>query len=112
MIVLSYIVLTNKYVKWVFDMIDLSCRERAEVIAEYVIDTGATVRAAAIRFGISKSTVHKDLAYKLNKINPSLYERVKTVLDTNKSERHLIGGEATRRKYLLERSKRKNTKNK
>lgn len=75
-------------------------RERCEVIAEYVIDTGATVRAAALRFGISKSTVHKDLAYKLPKINKNLYNSVNTVLQINKSERHIRGGEATRRKYL------------
>lgn len=75
-------------------------RERCEVIAEYVIDTGATVRVAAQNFGISKSTVHKDLSYKLRYINPRLYNRVKEILEINKSERHLRGGEATRQKYL------------
>lgn len=87
-------------------MIDILGRERPEVLAEYVIDTGATVRAAALHFGISKSTVHKDLTYKLKRLNPALFEQVKAVLATNKSERHLRGGEATRRKYLLERIKR------
>ena len=78
-------------------------KERSELIAEYVIETGSTVRSAAAYFGISKSTVHKDLAYKLREINPALYSRAKTVLDVNKSERHLRGGEATRRKYLEKR---------
>lgn len=81
-------------------------RERCEVIAEYVIDTGATVRAAAMRFGISKSTVHKDLAYKLPKINKNLYNLVNSVLQLNKSERHIRGGEATRRKYLNKKARK------
>ena len=81
-------------------------RERCEVIAEYVIDTGATVRAAAMRFGISKSTVHKDLAYKLPKINKNLYNLVNSVLQLNKSERHIRGGEATRRKYLSQKGRK------
>ena len=81
-------------------MIDAFRRERCELVAEYVIDTGATVRAAAIHFGISKSTVHKDLTIKLRYINPPLYKSVKKVLELNKSQRHLRGGEATRQKYL------------
>ena len=86
-------------------MIDVFGRERAEVLADYVIETGATVRATAIHFGISKSTVHKDLTYKLKLTNPALYRNVKEILDLNKAERHLRGGEATRRKYLMERIK-------
>ena len=82
-------------------------RERSELLAEYVIETGATVRACAQRFGISKSTVHKDLTYKLKYINPSLYNSVKKILDINKSERHLRGGEATRKKYLIYKKERK-----
>lgn len=74
-------------------------RERSEVLAEYVIETGDTVRGAAAHFGMSKSTVHKDLAYKLRGYNYALYKRVKKILDINKSERHLRGGEATRKKY-------------
>ena len=85
-------------------MIDLLSRDRAEMLAEFVIETGATVRCAAAKFGVSKSTVHKDLTYKLRRINPRLYEEVKIILDRNKSERHLRGGEATRLKYLLKRS--------
>ena len=75
-------------------------RERSEVIAEYVIETGATVRCAASHFHMSKSTVHKDLTFKLKYYNMSLYKQVKKILDLNKSERHLRGGEATRKKYL------------
>ena len=80
-------------------MTDALYRERCELIAEYVIDTGATVRTSAKKFGISKSTVHKDLAYKLKYINPPLYKLVKEILELNKAERHLRGGEATRKKY-------------
>ena len=75
-------------------------RERCEVLAEHVIDTKSTVRATAQHFGISKSTVHKDLSYKLKYLNPRLYSDVKEILELNKSERHLRGGEATRQKYL------------
>ena len=81
-------------------MADAFRRERCELLAEYVIDNGATVRSAAHKFGVSKSTVHKDLTFKLRYINPSLYRNVKKILEINKSERHLRGGEATRRKYL------------
>ena len=84
-------------------MIDLYGAERCEAFAEYVIDTGATVRQAAAHFGISKSTVHKDLSIKLKYVNKSLYEQVKDILEFNKSERHIRGGEATKRKYLKKR---------
>ncbi len=80
-------------------------KERCEILAAYVIDSGSTVRAAALQFGISKSTVHKDLTYKLKITNPSLYKTVREVLTKNKSERHIRGGEATRKKYLLKRTK-------
>ena len=80
-------------------------RERCEVIGEYVIDTACTVREAAKHFGMSKSTVHKDLAYKLKYYNKNLFKSVKAILDVNKSERHLRGGEATRKKYLEKRNK-------
>ncbi len=85
-------------------MINLNGRERCEVLAEYVIETSDTVRGAAKHFGISKSTVHKDLAYKLKKINKNLYNQVNSILQLNKSERHIRGGEATRRKYLNKKS--------
>ena len=81
-------------------MIDAFRRERCELLAEYVIDTGATVRTAANHFGVSKSTVHKDLTLRLKYTNPTLYRQVKEILEINKSERHLRGGEATRKKYL------------
>ncbi len=73
--------------------------ERACTLAVYMIETGATVRAAANHFGISKSTVHKDLQQRLPKCNPQLYQQVRLVLDVNKQERHIRGGMATRRKY-------------
>ena len=81
-------------------MIDTFNRERCELLGEYVVDTHATVRAAAVHFGVSKSTVHKDLTHRLKYINPGLFKLVKEILQINKSERHLRGGEATKRKYL------------
>ena len=72
---------------------------RACEVAIYMIETSATVRSAAQHFGISKSTVHKDLSQRLPRCNPRLYEQVRTVLDVNKQERHLRGGQATREKY-------------
>jgi len=73
--------------------------ERACELAVYMIETGATVRAAAQHFGISKSTVHKDLQQRLPQYNRLLYEQVRKVLNTNKAQRHIRGGMATRRKY-------------
>ena len=81
-------------------MIESFMKERCEELAEYVIENRATVRSAALHFGISKSTVHKDLTFRLKYTNPALYKCVKAVLEINKSERHLRGGEATKRKYL------------
>ena len=73
--------------------------ERTVEIANYIIETKCTVREAAKKFGISKSTVHKDITERLKKINLSLAIEAKKVLDENKAERHIRGGEATRRKY-------------
>ena len=73
--------------------------ERACELAVYMIETGATVRAAARHFGISKSTVHKDLQQRLPQCNRILYEKVRMVLDENKQQRHIRGGMATRKKY-------------
>ena len=73
--------------------------ERAQNLAVYMIETGATVRAAAQHFGVSKSTVHKDLQQRLPQCNRGLYEQVRQVLNTNKAQRHIRGGIATRRKY-------------
>jgi putative DeoR family transcriptional regulator (stage III sporulation protein D) len=73
--------------------------QRVIDIANHVITTGDTVRGVAQAFGVSKSTVHKDLTERLQGINPGLAEQVKQILENNKSERHLRGGEATRKKY-------------
>ena len=73
--------------------------ERAVQLGEYITETGATVRSAAKAFGISKSTVHKDITYRLEKQNHTLYDEVQKVLRVNKEERHLRGGAATRQKY-------------
>lgn len=71
---------------------------RACDLAEYLLANNTTVRAAK-QFGVSKSTVHKDLTERLEKINPALYQQVRQLLDRNKAERHIRGGMATRRKY-------------
>ena len=73
--------------------------ERAVDLAHYIIDTGDTVRGAAKKCGISKSTVHKDVSERLKKINPALFLEVRTILDENKAERHIRGGMATKLKY-------------
>lgn len=73
--------------------------ERAIRLAQYIIENRTTVRAAAAKFGISKSTVHKDLSERLPKFHPALYRQVKEVLEINKAQRHIRGGIATRRKY-------------
>lgn len=74
--------------------------ERAVEIANYIIDNNATVRQTAKQFGISKSTVHKDVTERLTQINPALANSARKVLDLNKSERHIRGGLATKEKYL------------
>ena len=73
--------------------------QRACDLAVYIIENKSTVRAAAAQFGISKSTVHKDITERLSKVNPALYHQVRELLDLNKAERHIRGGLATRRKY-------------
>lgn len=73
--------------------------KRACDLAVYMIENQATVRSAAKEFGISKSTVHKDLSQRLPRYNQALYQQVKTILDVNKAQRHIRGGMATRRKY-------------
>lgn len=74
--------------------------ERAKELALYIIETGATVRQTAKRFGISKSTVHTDITARLMKTDSDLYDKVRAVLDFNKDERHIRGGEATKEKFL------------
>ena len=73
--------------------------ERAERLAQYIIENRTTVRAAAKKFGVSKSTVHKDLQDRLPQFDRCLYLQVKEVLDVNKAQRHIRGGIATRKKY-------------
>ena len=74
--------------------------ERAVELGEYMIESKATVRKAAKKFGVSKSTVHKDVSERLKYVDPQLYKEVKEVLETNKAQRHIRGGMATRKKYL------------
>ncbi len=77
--------------------------ERASLLGEYIVENKATVRATAKVFGVSKSTVHMDVAQRLKKVNPSLYNQVRKVLDVNKEERHIRGGLATKEKYLTKK---------
>ena len=74
--------------------------DRTSELAVYIIETGATIRAAAKHFGISKSTVHKDLSQRLPQYNKRLYNQVRQILDVNKAQRHIRGGMATKEKYL------------
>ncbi|MBR0446290.1 MAG: sporulation transcriptional regulator SpoIIID [Oscillospiraceae bacterium] len=78
---------------------DGTIEQRACDLAAYIIENGATVRSAAKHFGISKSTVHKDLSQRLPQCNKGLYRQVRSVLDLNKAQRHIRGGMATREKY-------------
>ena len=76
-----------------------SIEERACELAAYIVENNSTVRAAAARFGVSKSTVHKDITVRLPGVNRTLYLQIRALLDRNKAERHIRGGLATRRKY-------------
>lgn len=76
-----------------------SSKDRCETVAVYMIENHATVRGTAAYFGISKSTVHKDVSQTLRRVNPSLFSQVTELLAKNKSERHIRGGEATKKKY-------------
>ena len=78
----------------------LSGKDRCVILATYLVENKATVRAAAAHFGISKSTVHKDVTERLEKINASLAAETRKVLDVNNAERHIRGGLATKEKYL------------
>lgn len=78
---------------------DFDTYQRSVILARYIIENSATVRATAKIFGISKSTVHKDLTERLRKENPKLFKEVRKILDVNKSERHIRGGLATKKKY-------------
>ena len=81
--------------------------ERAVELGTYILEHKATVRAAAKKFGISKSTVHKDVSQRLKTIDPPLYRDVKWILDENKAQRHIRGGLATRMKYQREAESRR-----
>ena len=83
-------------------MYSSSGKERCVVLATYLVENQTTVRAVAAEFGISKSTVHKDITQHLKRVNRTLYEQAKMVLEQNKKERHLRGGEATKQKYKQE----------
>lgn len=80
-------------------------QRRVTAAAEHILKTGATVRACADFFGVSKTTIHKDMRKRLPELNPALASQVDGVLQKNKEERHLRGGEATREKYSREREK-------
>lgn len=82
----------------------ISIEERAISLAQYIINTGDTVRGAAKKFGVSKSTVHKDVSERLVHINFALAQEVRKILDENKAERHIRGGMATRLKYSKEKT--------
>ena len=81
----------------------ITIEERAILLARYIIETKDTVRSTAKKFGVSKSTVHKDVSDRLLKINPILAKEVRKILDENKAERHIRGGMATKLKYLKEK---------
>ena len=83
----------------VCDILKGNMEERAERLALYIIENRTTVRAAAQKFGISKSTVHKDISERLPQFNRALYLQVKEILEVNKAQRHIRGGIATRKKY-------------
>ena len=82
----------------------ISIEDRATLLAHYIIETKDTVRSTAKKFGISKSTVHKDVSDRLLKINPILAKEVREILNENKAERQLRGGMATKMKYLKEKN--------
>ena len=89
-------------------MKSLNIEERAVRLAQYIIDTKDTVRGAAAKFGISKSTVHKDVSQRLVSINYALAMEVRKILDENKAERHIRGGMATKLKYSHKEEKKRN----
>ena len=88
-----------------------SMSARAVALGQYIVENQATVRSTAGKFGVSKSTVHKDVSERLRRVNPRLYKQVRRVLEGNKSERHIRGGMATREKYRLQTCARENGKN-
>ena len=88
---------------WGGNVVRSHVEERAIVVAKYILEKNTTVRQTAKTFGVSKSTIHKDVTERLEEINPTLAKEVKMVLEKNKSERHIRGGLATKDKYMRER---------
>lgn len=88
-------------------LIEENNQERCVILGHYIVENNATVRSTAKQFGISKSTVHQDITTKLGQINRQLHDEVKQVLDRNKQERHLRGGQATKEKYAAISEKQK-----
>ena len=86
------------------DLYEMAGKDRCLILASYLVENRTTVRGVAAHFGVSKSTVHKDITQNLKRLNQPLYLQVKEVLETNKQERHLRGGEATKQKYKQARS--------
>ncbi len=101
----------KKYEKYHLGSLSECLEERAVLLAQYMIEHKATVRQTASVFGVSKSTVHKDLTEKLPVINHALAAQVRQVLDVNKSERHIRGGLATKEKYLLKEKEQEKFRN-
>ena len=89
------------------ELYNYSIEERCVILAKYLISHRTTVRAVAKEFGVSKSTVHKDVTQILKNVDQSLYAQVKDILETNKKERHIRGGEATRAKYIKQKNSKK-----
>ena len=87
-----------------------SIEERCVILARYLVDNKTTVRAVAREFGVSKSTVHKDVTQIFKSVDVNLYRRVKEILEINKSERHIRGGEATRAKYINKKANKEISK--
>lgn len=81
----------------------MSIENRVLRVANYILQTGSTVRRAARVFNVSKSTIHYDVSYRLKKINYPLYEKIHLILENNFSEKHIRGGEATKNKYIKKR---------
>ena len=85
--------------RWEADRLKGIVEERAVELGAYIVENQTTVRDAAKKFGVSKSTVHTDVSQRLRRLNPALYHEVREVLDVNKAQRHIRGGIATREKY-------------
>lgn len=88
---------------------NLVVEKRASMLGRYIIKNKATVRKAAKQFGVSKSTVHKDVSERLKSVDPQLYKKVKVILEINKAQRHIRGGMATKQKYLINKNQNTNT---